>query len=134
MRTMILTATGALAYMILPVSALAQTAAESTTTEISVQASRTTTTTVGQTTTGTPGVPIQNVSLRYGVSIAGLDLSTPGGKQELKERVSRAAEAACKELGRQFPDATPSDLDCVKSATKKAMAQAHELEAGASKK
>lgn len=134
MRKMLLAATSALAYTILPGALLAQKADAPTLPEISVQASRVTTTTVGQTTTGTPGVPIQNVSLSYGVSTAGLDLSSASGKKELEERVSRAADAACKELGRQFPSATPSDLDCVKVATAKAMAQVHKLEAAAAKK
>ena len=128
MKIMLLTATGALAYMILPSSLLAQTP------EISVEAMRVTRTHVGQTTTGTPGIPIENVSMAYGVSTAGLDLSSQSGKQELKERVQHAAMAACKELGRQFPDATPSDADCAKIATNKAMAQIEKLEATASKK
>jgi len=125
---MLLTATGALAYMILPSSSLAQTP------EISVEAMRVTRTNVGQSTTGTPGIPIENVSLAYGVSTAGLDLSSRSGKEELKERVHRAAMAACKALGREFPDATPSDADCAKIATNKAMAQIEKLEATASKK
>ena len=128
MKIMLLTATSALAYMILPNSSLAQTP------EISVEAMRVTRTHVGQTTTGTPGIPIENVSMAYGVSTAGLDLSSPSGKQQLKERVQHAAMAACKELGRQFPDATPSDADCAKIATNKAMAQIEKLEASASKK
>jgi UrcA family protein len=90
--------------------------------------------TVGQTTTDIPGVPIKNVSLSYGVSTAELDLSTQSGRQELQQRVSNAAKAACKELGRQFPEATPSDLDCVKAATNKAMVQVQQLVAAATKK
>lgn len=128
MKLMLLTATSVLACMILPSSSLAQTP------EISVEAMRVTHTKVGQTTTGTPGIPIENVSLAYGVSTAGLDLSTQSGKQELKERVHRAAMTACKELGRQFPDATPTDAECAKLATDKAMAQIEKGEAPASKK
>ena len=78
MRNVLLTATGALAYMILPGSPLAQAPAE-TLPEINVQAFRTTVTTVGQTTTGTPGIPIQHVALSYGVSTTGLDLSSSAG-------------------------------------------------------
>ena len=128
MKIMLLTASSALAYMILPTSSWAQTP------EISVEAMRVTRTHVGQTTTGTPGIPIENVSMAYVVSTAGLDLSSQSGKQELRERVQHAAMAACKELGRQFPDATPSDADCAKIATNKAMAQIEKLEATASKK
>ena len=133
MRNGLLTATSALAYVMLTGSALAQAPAE-TLPEISVQASRTTVTTVGQTGTGTPGVPIQNVSLSYGVSTAGLDLTSDSGKKELKERVHTAAMAACKELSRQFPGAGPSDLDCAKVAVEKAMKQVHQAEAAATKK
>lgn len=128
MKIMLLTVTGALACMILPGSSLAQTP------EISVEAMRVTHTNVGQTTTGTPGIPIENVSLAYGVSTAGLDLSSQSGKEKLKERVHSAALAACKALGREFPDATPSDADCAKIATNKAMAQIEKVDAAASKK
>jgi UrcA family protein len=128
MKILPLTATSVLAWVILPSSSLAQTP------EISVEAMRVTRTNVGQTTTGTPGIPIENVSLVYGVSTSGLDLSSQSGKKELKERVHRAALTACKELGRQFPDATPSDADCATIATNKAMAQIEKIEATVGKK
>lgn len=132
MSSMLRAAAIALAYMTLP--AVAQTPEGPTLPEINVQASRVTTSTVGQTTTGTPGVPIQHVSLSYGVSVAGLDLSSPSGQRELKERVSRAAMAACAELGRQFPGSTTSDSDCIKAATSKAMTQVRQVEAAATRK
>jgi UrcA family protein len=131
---MLIAATAALANTILVGGAFAQTAAAPTMPEVSVQASRVTSTTVGQTATGTPGVPINNVSLSYGVSTAGLDLSSQSGKQELQKLVNKAATAACKELGRQFPNSTTSDAECIKAATNKAMVQIQQLEAAATKK
>jgi UrcA family protein len=128
MRIILVTATATLASVILSNSSLAQTP------EISVEAMRVTRSTVGQTATGTPGVPIENVSLKYGVSTTGLDLSTQRGKQELQQRVHRAALAACKELGRQFPVSTPSDEDCAKAATDRAMAKVQQPETAGSKK
>jgi len=111
--------------MILSTSALAQTP------EISVEAMRTTKTTIGHTSSG---IPIENVALSYGVSTQGLDLSTDSGKQALEKRVSDAATAACKELGRQYPGSKPSDSECAKLATDKAMAQIQKVETAAAKK
>ena len=93
--------------------------------EVNVQATRTVEAKViGRTTTG---IPIKSVSLSYGVSTAGLDLSSVAGAQELERRVNDAALAACKEVGRQYPNATPSDVECAKDAAKTAMVKAHEL-------
>ena len=125
MKSLTIAATSVLACMILPTSALAQTP------EISVEAMRTTKTTIGQTSSG---IPIENVALSYGVSTQGLDLSTDSGKQALEKRVSDAATAACKELGRQYPGSKPSDSECAKLATDKAMAQIQKVETAAAKK
>ena len=126
MKNLLITATGMLASTIVVGSAFAQTPDE-----VIVEGARTVKTTIGH---SASGIPIQNVALSYGVSTEGLDLSTDSGRQALEKRVSDAAMAACKELGRQFPDATPSDADCAKIATNKAMAQIEKLEATASKK
>ena len=99
--------------------------------EVKVQATRDVSTkTVGHTYSG---VPINNLSLSYGVSLAGLDLSTSSGANEAAKRVSDAAMAACKEIGRQYRDATPSDTECAKAASDKAMIQVHEMVASAEK-
>lgn len=79
------------------------------------------------------GVPIVDLSLTYGVSLADLDLSTNSGANEAAKRVSDAATAACKEIGRQYRDATPSESECVKAASDKAMIQLHEMVASAEK-
>ena len=73
------------------------------------------------------GIPIQDVSLSYGVSAADLDLAPAAGAEELEKRVNDAALAACKEVGRQYPLATPSDAECAKAAAKEAMVKAREL-------
>lgn len=80
------------------------------------------------------GVPIVDVSLSYGVSTAGLDLASHVGATELEKRVHEAARAACKEISKQYPDATPSEADCAKAAADKAMVRVQELEAAAAKK
>jgi len=85
---------------------------------------------VGQTPTG---VTIVKISLNYGVGISDLDLASTTGAAELETRINNAAMAACKEITRQYPDATPSDEDCAKAAAKKALVKAHELEAAAKK-
>ena len=98
--------------------------------EVTVQASRAVKKTIGTTASG---IPIQDVSLSYGVSTTGLDLSSSSGAAELKKRVAEAAKAACKELGRQYPGSQPEDDACTKSATDKAMVKVNELVAGAQK-
>ncbi len=125
MKNLTIAATSVLACMISSTSALAQTP------EISVEAMRTTKTTIGQTSSG---IPIENVALSYGVSTQGLDLSTDTGKRALEKRVSDAAMAACKELGRQYPGSKPSDSECAKLATDKAIAQIQKVETAAAKK
>ena len=98
--------------------------------EVTVQASRVVSKFVGKTSSG---VPIEDVSLSYGVRAKDLDLSTHAGAMELQKRVTDAASAACKELSRQYPGSTPSDADCVKAATAKAMVRVDELVAAAKK-
>jgi UrcA family protein len=98
--------------------------------EVTVQASRVVKKVIGRTSSG---VPIEDISLSYGVSTAGLDLSSSSGAAELKKRVTEAANAACKELSRQYPEATPTDAECVKNATDKAMVKVNDLVAAAKK-
>jgi UrcA family protein len=131
MKTILIVITGVLASTVMGGGALAQsTTATASTSEVTVQASRATRTTIGRTPSG---IPIQDVSLSFGVSTEGLDLTTASGRQELEKRVSDAAMEACSRLGRQFPQSTPSDSECARSATNKAMAQVQQLEAAAKK-
>jgi len=82
---------------------------------------------------GPTGFPMKDLSLTYGVSLAGLNLATYSGATEAEKRVNAAAIAACKEIGRQYPDATPSEDECVKHAAKKAMVEVQQLVADAEK-
>ena len=77
-------------------------------------------------------IPIVDVSLGYGVSTPRLDLPPPAGVAELDKRVRDAALAACKEIGRQYPDSTPTDEVCAKRAADKAMVKVREAAAAAS--
>ncbi len=79
------------------------------------------------------GVPIVDVSLSYGVSAGDLDLHSTSGAAELEKRVNDAVRAACREISRQYPDATPSDAECAKPAADKAMVGVRELVASAHK-
>jgi UrcA family protein len=99
--------------------------------EVTVQASRVVKQTVGKTASG---VPIVDIALSYGVSAKDLDLASHAGAMELQKRVADAARAVCKELGRQYPDSTPNDVECTKTATDKAMVRVNELLAAAAKK
>jgi len=100
--------------------------------EVTVQGTRMMTTeAAGRTTTG---IPLVNVSLSYGVSIADLDLASQYGPIALEKRVRDAAMAACQEIGRQYPLSTPSDEACAKAAADKAMVKVRELVLAARKK
>ncbi len=125
-KMLIATAVGVLASSLAGAIAFAQT-----TTEVTVEATRVIQTTVGKTATG---IPINEISLSYGVSYAGLDLASTAGAAQLEKRVKDAAMDACKELGSKYPEAAPNDQQCAKAATDKAMAKVRELEAAAAKK
>jgi UrcA family protein len=77
------------------------------------------------------GVPIVDLTLSYPVSVEGLDLASNKGAEELARRVSRAARAACKEIGRQYPSAAPPDAECARAAERDGMAKAREMVAAA---
>jgi UrcA family protein len=77
------------------------------------------------------GAPINAISLSYGVSYADLDLGTAAGKAALEKRISEAANAACKEIGRLHPLATPDDAACARAAIDEAMVQVKKLGATA---
>ncbi len=94
--------------------------------EITVQGTRILSTkTVGR--NAATNSPIMDVSVSYGVRVADLDLASNYGPIQLEKRVRDAALAACKEIGRQYPDATPSEQVCAKAAADKAMETVHEM-------
>jgi len=95
-----------------------------------VQATRIVTKSQGRTASG---IPIVDVSLSYGVSAKGLDLSKHADVVELTKRVNDAAKAACAELSKSYPEATPADKECAKDAAAKAMVKVNELVAAAGK-
>jgi UrcA family protein len=128
MRTILMCAAGgALAAALMSTTAIAQK-----TEEVTVEASRIVTKTVGH--NPTTGAPIDKVTLSYGVSYVGLDLASHAGATELEKRVKDAAQKACKEIGRQYPDSTPADEQCATAASKKAMVKVQELVNAAGKK
>jgi hypothetical protein len=52
---------------------------------------------------------------------------------EAEKRVKEVADTACKELVKRYPDGTPSEEECVKTATDKAMVVVNGWAAFASK-
>ena len=100
--------------------------------EVHVQGKRTLTTkTIGRTSSG---IPVVEVSLNYDVSTSGVDPASSAGAAELARRVNVAAGAACKEISRQYPDATPSDAECAHQAAGAAMVKVRELASAARSK
>ena len=77
------------------------------------------------------GIPIRDLSVTYGVSLEDLDLSTASGAADAEKRVNDAALAACQQIGHQYPDATPSEDVCARTAAKNAMGKVHKLVAAA---
>ena len=94
--------------------------------EVTVQAKRLITTKIVSSRSSI-GVPILDVSVSYGVSTAGLDLKSHEGMEEMEKRVNDAAVAACDEIQREYPNATPDQASCAKQAAAKAMTQVHRL-------
>jgi UrcA family protein len=117
MKTMFVrVAVGAVASGLLAGMAVAQ---EQNLGEVTVQGTRMVTTKVAGKTSS--GIPINQVSLSYGVAIKGLDLGSPAGLMAAEKRVQEVAATACKELVRRYPNGTPSEQECVKTSTDKAM-------------
>ncbi len=73
------------------------------------------------------GNPILDVSVSYGVRVADLDLASNYGPIQLEKRVHDAALAACQDIGRRYPDATPSEQECARVAADKAMVTVREM-------
>lgn len=94
--------------------------------EVTVQAKRLITTKLVRGTSSL-GVPILDISVSYGVSTAGLDLKSHEGMEAMEKRVNDAAVAACEQIQRDYPDATPDKATCAKEAAGKAMSQVHKL-------
>ncbi len=93
--------------------------------EVTVQAKRILSTKVVERTSS--GIPLVDITVSYGVSTAGLDLTSHTGFEEMQKRVNAAARAACEEISHQYPDASPDDATCAKRAAAKAMTQVHKL-------
>ncbi|HXZ60738.1 MAG TPA: UrcA family protein [Steroidobacteraceae bacterium] len=127
-KSMLVIAAGAVAATIVAGNVLAQDMAMP---EVVVETHREVSTTIGK---SASGVPIVEVSEGYTVSAKGLDISTPIGARAFEARVADAARALCEELGRRYPGSTPSNAECAKQATDKAMAKVRQLEDAASKK
>jgi UrcA family protein len=77
---------------------------------------------------------IDNAKLSSRVNIADLNLSTYAGVMELKWRVTNAAQAVCKELAIRYPDGTPSEAQCAKTAAKNTLATVRNIVAAAKKR
>lgn len=121
MRNMLLIATSALAYMILPDGSLAQTVATQSQ-EVVVEAPHVEGTKVN----GAPAL-----SIIYKIDYADLNLGTHSGAVELEKRITDSATKACAQLEKLYPDLKEPQPSCVKAAVKNAMAQANRAIAAA---
>jgi UrcA family protein len=120
MRLAVATSTAALACSV----ALAQDVEK-----VNIEAKRAMTTKiVGRTSSG---LPVADITLDYAVSTKGLNLASSAGAAELTKRISNAAREACREIGRRYPNAAPTDSQCTKAAADTAMVKVHELAAQA---
>lgn len=120
-------AAGTVALALIGGSAIAQQVQE-----IEVTAFRhVTTKPAGQTTSS--GIPITDLSLDYHVSLEGLDLTKTSDFDAAVKRVNLAADRACKEIDRQFPNSAPSNKECAEAASDKALVKLHQMVAAAEK-
>jgi UrcA family protein len=120
-------AVGAVASLLLGQMAMAQSVDE-----VTIQAKRgVAAKVVGRTSSG---IPVADLSLSYDVSAAGLDLASNAGAAEFAKRVNAAALAACRQIGREYPDATPGDEECARAAASEAMVKVRTLAAAAQSK
>jgi UrcA family protein len=84
--------------------------------------------------TAVPGTFMKDISLSYGVSTAGLDLTRTASEAELERRVNEAALAACKDIEKDYPmQSQPTVSECASNAAVKAMVQVHAMIAAANK-
>ena len=67
------------------------------------------------------GAPYERVSASRIVDYSDLDPSTPYGHHILRVRVQHAAEDACGQIDRAYPDTTDDQPPCVRSAVHRAM-------------
>ena len=119
MRTVIaLSAWTALAFL----AAGTSTAAEQQMKQLRVEGSRAIVETDKQTLTG---INTKSVTLSYDVNVDDLDLKTAAGVTTAESRINAAAEAACKEISAKYPEAKPTDTDCVRSAVRRPLAKLH---------
>jgi UrcA family protein len=101
------------------------------TTEIVVEAPRVTHT--GQ--ASPAGAKVDIISVTHRVSYRDIDISTHSGAKVLEQRVADSAKAACAEIEKLYPLATPADTSgsCQKDAVAKAMVQVNAAVAAAEK-
>ena len=68
-------------------------------------------------------VPEYLLRASYRVTYEDLDVSTQAGRDEVKRRVEKAAELACREIEREDPFAQPRHQQCANEAARQAMAE-----------
>lgn len=68
-------------------------------------------------------VPEYLLRASYRVTYDDLDVSTQAGRDEVKRRVEKAADLACREIEREYPFAEPDHQKCAYQATQEAMAE-----------
>jgi UrcA family protein len=82
-------------------------------------------------------LPVEVVSVDYPVSYSDLDLSRTKDAAIFEKRISDAAKEACDQLTKKYPpDAfmpTPTNQDCVGTATRQAMIVARQIIAASAK-
>lgn len=78
------------------------------------------------------GAPIIDASLSRQVRFDDLDLRTPWGARELRDRVSFTARTLCNQLNEMYPvsydggtDEWPTNHECYRDAFERGMEQAH---------
>jgi len=66
------------------------------------------------------GIPISKANMSLDVSLSDLDLSTSAGKNEARQRISKAAGEVCTAIIREFPTEARSLPQCTRDTSRQA--------------
>jgi UrcA family protein len=77
------------------------------------------------------GIPIHEMTMSLGVSLADLDLSTSAGKNEANRRIFTAAGEVCNDMIQEFPDEVHTLQKCTRETSHQAQLELNRLVAQA---
>jgi UrcA family protein len=77
------------------------------------------------------GIPVSEMTMTLGVSLADLDLSTSSGKDEANRRIFAASGEVCNDMVREFPEEVHTLQKCTRETSHQAQLELNRLVAQA---